>query len=66
MKCALCQKEILPGTAAVSVAGGLFPAEDPDFFAMDEGVMSEAFLHRDCFLEAARAFSAVSPPKTAP
>ena len=56
-KCVLCDGAIEPGTRTVSVAGGLFPREDPDFFAMDEGVLAECYAHLECFLAAATALA---------
>ena len=56
-ECALCRQQIPSGTEAVSIAGGLFPREDPDFFAMDEGVLKESYAHLKCLLTAVEAFA---------
>lgn len=48
MKCFLCTEEIQPGTPAISIIGGLFPASDPDFFVVDEQVMGERHAHLGC------------------
>jgi hypothetical protein len=53
--CAICQKDIATRTKAVSVIGGLFPEEEPDFFMMDETIMGESWLHMECLLQAFRA-----------
>jgi hypothetical protein len=50
--CALCGKTINPGTPAVSVVGGQFPVDDPDFFMVDETVMAESHAHLECLLGA--------------
>ena len=49
--CVLCQKQISPGTRAVSVVGGQFPIDDPDFFFMDEEILKEGHVHLACFLQ---------------
>ena len=49
--CVLCKLEIKPATAVVSIAGGLFPATDPDFFMLDATVLPEAYAHRECFMK---------------
>ena len=53
-QCVFCEKEIEPGTAAVSVVGGLFPKEDRDFFMVDETVLSESYAHLPCLLAVIR------------
>lgn len=58
--CAICHKGIATRTKAVSLVGGLFPAEEPDFFMMDETIMGESWLHMDCLLEAFRTTRAGS------
>lgn len=60
-KCVLCQLPIELGTETVSVAGGFFPRDDPDFFAMDENVLTECYAHLDCFIAAAKAIASDSP-----
>ena len=50
--CSLCRGRVLPGTTAVSIVGGLFPVEDPDFFMVDEAVLSESYAHLECLIEA--------------
>lgn len=50
--CVLCRKDIEPGTPAVSIVGGLFPKEDPDFFMIDETVLIESHAHRSCLADA--------------
>lgn len=50
--CALCKRSIEVRTKVVSVVGGLFPAEDPDFFMVDETIMKESYIHLDCLLSA--------------
>jgi len=52
--CAICQKDIPNRTKAVSVVGGLFPEEEPDFFMIDDTIMAESWLHLDCLLGAFR------------
>lgn len=52
MKCCFCAKAIEFGTAAVSIVGGMFPVEDPDFFMVDESVMAESHAHLPCLLAA--------------
>jgi hypothetical protein len=52
--CAICQKNIPTGTRAVSVVGGLFPKEEPDFFMIDDTIMGESWLHLECLLGAFR------------
>lgn len=52
MNCSLCNRQIDPGTPAVSVVGGLFPLADPDFFMTDESVLREAYAHLDCMVDA--------------
>ena len=49
--CALCKKPIEVRVKAVSVVGGLFPAEDPEFFMIDDNIMKESHLHMECFME---------------
>lgn len=51
-KCALCKKVIDPGTKTVSIVGGQFPREEPDFFMVDEEVMAESHAHLGCLMEA--------------
>ena len=58
--CSICKKDIPIRTKAVSVVGGLFPEEDPDFFMMDESIMGESWLHLECLLKAFRANHGVS------
>ena len=48
--CALCKKKIDPGTKAVSLVGGFFLVDEPNFFAMDETVMPESYTHLGCLL----------------
>lgn len=48
-KCVLCKVDIKAATAVVSIAGGLFPAEDPDFFMLDATVLPETYAHLECF-----------------
>jgi len=50
-QCSLCRKDIQPGTSAVSIAGGLFPREDPDFFMIDATVLQESYTHLECLLK---------------
>jgi hypothetical protein len=50
--CAICRKSIEPGTAAVSIVGGQFPREEPDFFMVDETVLTESHAHLPCLLGA--------------
>ena len=61
MTCSICEKEIKPGTPAVSVVGGLFPVDDPDFFMADEEVLRESYAHRDCMVRAVK--KGVATPK---
>lgn len=49
--CVLCNKVIDVGVAAVSVVGGQFPKDDPDFFFMDEEIMKESHAHLACLLD---------------
>jgi hypothetical protein len=51
MKCVLCSKDIAPGTPTVEFIGGLFDPEDPEFFVVDESVLSATHTHRDCMVE---------------
>ena len=53
--CVSCEKEIPTRTKAVSVVGGLFPEEEPDFFMVDETIMKESHMHLDCLLAAFRS-----------
>lgn len=53
--CVICKSEIEIRTKSVSVVGGLFPAEDPDFFMIDESIMKESYVHLECFLKALTA-----------
>lgn len=53
--CSICNKDIPARTKAVSLVGGLFPAEEPDFFMVDETIMGESWVHMDCLLGAFRA-----------
>lgn len=50
--CALCKKIIEPGTKAVSIVGGQFPREEPDFFMVDESIMVESHAHLPCLVDA--------------
>jgi hypothetical protein len=54
MNCPLCKKEIIPGTAAVSIVGGMFPREEPDLFVVDEQVLRESYAHLPCLLKTLR------------
>jgi hypothetical protein len=54
-KCVLCPEEIRPGTKAVSIAGGMFPREEPDLFMIDEEVLRESHAHLDCLLRVVKA-----------
>lgn len=56
MKCALCDKDVVPQTPVVSTMGGFFTEEDPPLFVGDDEVMREVYLHRDCFIEAVKKF----------
>jgi hypothetical protein len=49
--CFLCQKNIDAGKAAVSIVGGQYPIEDPDFFMVDEEVLREAHAHFECWIQ---------------
>jgi len=46
--CILCKKEIPPREKTISLAGGFFDPDDVEFFVMDEGVLSESYLHFNC------------------
>lgn len=49
--CNLCRLPLLPDTAVVRWATGLFPADDPDIFVEDEVSRSlEGEAHLDCFV----------------
>lgn len=52
MNCSLCQRPIEPGTKVVSIVGGMFPRETPDFFMIDETVLLERHAHLNCLLDA--------------
>lgn len=54
--CSLCKKKIEPGTRAVSIIGGQFPKDDPDFFMVDEGILRESHAHFDCLTQLALLF----------
>jgi hypothetical protein len=58
--CSICQKDIPTRTKAVSVVGGLFPEEEPDFFMIDDTIMGESWLHLECLLQAFRDNRGVS------
>jgi len=60
-RCVLCSEEIEPGTPAVSIAGGLFPREEPDLFMIDEQVLRESHAHLDCLLASVRAVARQPP-----
>ena len=49
--CMFCKKLIAPATPTVCIVGGFFPASDPDFFMVDQQVLREGHVHRDCLLE---------------
>lgn len=49
--CSLCSKPIAPGTSAVSIVGGMFPVEDPDFFMVEPGILGESHAHLECLRE---------------
>lgn len=49
--CSLCKGVIDVGKPAVSIVGGLFPREAPDFFMVDEQVMRESHAHLQCLLD---------------
>ena len=51
--CSLCKNEIGLGSPTVSIVGGQFPREDPDFFMVDETVLSESYAHLKCLLRLA-------------
>ena len=51
-QCAICKNGIEPRTKAASLVGGLFPAEDPEFFMIDVTVMPEIVVHHACLLRA--------------
>lgn len=50
--CVLCDKDIAPGTKTVELAGGFFDPADPEFFAMEDSVLSICYLHLDCLSNA--------------
>ena len=50
--CPICNNKIEPGTAAITLVGGLFPVEEPDFFMMDETISPEQYVHKECILAA--------------
>lgn len=47
-KCPFCKEEIQPGTPVVSLVGGLFPVEEPDFFMIDNEILAECYAHLPC------------------
>lgn len=49
--CRICNHEIAPGSGAVSIVGGVFPCDDPDFFLIDEGILRESYTHKECLLQ---------------
>lgn len=49
--CAICKLPIQPGTATVSIVGGQFPVGDPDFFMIDDTILVESYVHRDCLVK---------------
>jgi hypothetical protein len=53
--CSLCTKPIEPGTKAVELAGGFFPKDDPEFFALDDSVIVVSYVHLQCLLDATGA-----------
>lgn len=53
--CPLCNSEIA-SRPCISMAGGFFPASEPDIFCPDEDIMAEGYIHLDCFKEAVRAY----------
>lgn len=56
MKCAFCQKELPPATAAVEMVGGhIDPGITPgeaDAFVIDEDVLKPAWAHLKCLRDA--------------
>lgn len=62
MNCSLCGQQIVPGTPAVSVVGGMFPVEDPDFFMTDEEVMRESYAHLKCMVDAVKTVVPTQDP----
>ena len=54
MTCSLCKNEIRPGTAAVSIVGGMFPIDEHDLFVVDEEVLRESYAHLPCLLDTIR------------
>jgi len=46
--CLFCLKPIETRIKAASIVGGLFPAEDPEFFMVELTVMKECYIHLDC------------------
>lgn len=53
-RCVFCEEEIQPGTRAASIAGGMFPREEPDIFMIDAEVLVESHAHLDCLVALVR------------
>jgi len=56
-RCTLCKKDIELSTPTVSIVGGMFPKEEPDFFMVDPQVLPENYVHLECLLNLGQTFN---------
>lgn len=46
--CALCKRAVDVETRAVELVGGFFDPLDPEFFVMDNNILTVSYLHLNC------------------